>query len=355
MKKNRLLTYAQAIQETLDIAMRRNKKVFVIGEGVPDPKHIFGTTAKLQEKYGSERVFDMPVSENALTGICIGAAISGFRPVLTHQRVDFSLLSLDQIINNAAKWYFMFGGQVAVPLVIRMIIGRGWGQGAQHSQSLQALFAHIPGLKVMMPTTAYDVKGMLLTAIEDNNPVISLEHRWLFNLQDDVPRGAYFLPLGKSRVLRRGKDITVVATSYAAIESLAVAKTLKARGISVEVIDPLTLRPLDDQTIIKSVKKTGRILVVDTGWVSGGISAEIISRVTEKAFSYLKMPPQRLGLLEIPSPSAPALTKSYYPSKYTIAQAILTLVKRKVTITEAMFQNMDVPHDVPDNSFTGPF
>ena len=283
--KQRQLTYAAAINEATDQLLKKYREVLVIGLGVPDPKGIFGTTQGLKQKYGSNRVMDMPVSENAMTGVCIGASLRGLRPILTHQRVDFSLLSFDQLVNNAAKWFFMFGGQQPVPLVIRMIVGRGWGQGPQHSQSLQALFAHIPGLIVLMPTTAYDAKGLLVSAVENNNPVVILEHRWLFNLVDEVPKKLYRTPIGKSHILHSGEDVTIVASSYATIESLHVAKVLAHAKISAEVIDLRTIKPLDMKTIMNSVAKTKRLLVVDTGWTTGGISAEIITEVVEHQFS----------------------------------------------------------------------
>ena len=355
MKKTRLITYAEALREAIEISMANDSRVFIIGEGVPDPKHIFGTTQGLKEKFGNDRVMDMPVSENGLTGICIGAAISGMRPILTHQRMDFSLLSVEQIINNAAKWYFMFGGQVSVPLVIRMMIGRGWGQGAQHSQSLQALFAHIPGLKVIMPATAHDAKGLLTSAIEDNNPVISLEHRWLFNLQDEVPILKYTIPIGKGNILHKGTDITIVATSYSAIESLTVALALEKKGIEVEVVDLRSLRPLDEKLIIRSVAKTGRLLVVDTGWTMYGITGEIISKVVEKIFDKLKVPPKRLALPDIPIPSAPNLTKGFYPDKYDIAATVLRMLGKSTSKVSQLFPFSTTPHDVPDMTFKGPF
>lgn len=353
--KSRLLTFAQATNEAIDQAMARDQSVFVIGEGVPDPKNIFGTTAGLQKKYGSSRVMDMPVSENGLTGVCIGAALRGMRPILTHQRVDFSLLSADQLINNAAKWFFMFGGQQSVPLVIRMIVGRGWGQGAQHSQSLQAIYAHIPGLKVIMPTTASDAKGLLISAIEDNNPVISLEHRWLFNLTNHVPKQYFKIPIGKARVMHKGTDVTVVACSYASIEAYEVAQVLKKTGISIEVVDLRTIRPLDRDLINKSVNKTGRLLVVDTGWTTGGITAEVITQVVERSFSKLKSAPRRLALPDIPTPSAPALTKNFYPTKIDIAREIFALLGKKMPDLSQLFPPSKTPHDVPDETFKGPF
>src|SRR3989344_1474080 len=198
MPRKRIINGAQAIREALDQSLAKDPRVFVVGEGVPDPKGVFGTSIGLREKYGKNRVWDMPVAENGMTGACIGAAISGMRPVLVHQRLDFALLSLDQIIKNAAKWFYMFGGQQSVPLVIRMVIGHGWGQGAQHSQNLQALFAHIPGLKVVMPATAHDAKGLLVASVRDNNPVIFLEHRWVHGVRGPVPEELYEIPLGQA-------------------------------------------------------------------------------------------------------------------------------------------------------------
>jgi pyruvate dehydrogenase E1 component beta subunit len=206
-------TFAAAIRDALAVALERDPAVIVYGLGTTDPKGVFGTTLDLHRKFGDRRVFDMPTSENAMTGVGIGAALGGLRPVLTHQRLDFALLSLDQIVNNAAKWRFMFGGRRGVPITIRMIIGRGWGQGPTHSQSLQAWFAHIPGLKVVMPTSAEDAKGLLLASIFDDDPVIFLEHRWLHNVTGDVPPGDYRTPIGKARLVRSGADVTVVGMS----------------------------------------------------------------------------------------------------------------------------------------------
>ncbi len=349
----RQLKFCEALREATDQCMEEDESVFIIGEGVPDPKGIFGTTKGLQEKYGKKRVMDMPLSENALTGVCVGAAINGMRPILTHQRLDFTLLSFDQIINIAAKWHYMFGGQFKVPLVIRMIIGRGWGQGAQHSQNLQALFAHIPGLKVVMPTTAHDAKGLLIASIKDNNPVMFIEHRWLFNLVDYVPEEKYTIPIGVGKVVREGTDLTIAATSYMVVEAIKTADYLKEKGISVEVIDIRTLRPFDDSLIIQSVKKTGKLLVADTGYYTGGFAGEVVSRVSEKAFSSLTVPPQRITLPDIPTPTSPGLTKYYYPHYQEMIRKVLSMLGREdITL---FFQDETIPLDVPDKSFTGPF
>lgn len=352
MPTNRVLKYSEAIREALDQSMELDPNVIIIGEGVTDPKRIFETTSNLLEKYGQQRVFDMPVSENGMTGVCIGAALQGLRPVLNHQRLDFSLLALDQVINNAAKWHTMFGGKLSVPLVIRMIIGMGWGQGAQHSQNLQALYAHIPGLKVVMPATPYDAKGLLIQSIKDNNPVIFIEHRWLHNLSDHVPDKPYSIPLGVANILRTGKDITIASTSIMTVEAIKAANLLESCGISMEIIDLRTLKPLDDETICFSVKKTGRLLAVDSGYYTGGFAGEIISRISEKCFTSLKTAPQRITLPDFPTPTTPALSKYYYPNYTDIVKKVLEMMSRTESIE---FPIDNLPKDVPDKSFKGPF
>ena len=352
------MKYAAAIREAIDLCMEKDPAVFIIGEGVPDPKGIFGSTSGLQKKYGPARVLGMPVSENALTGICIGAALRGLRPIITHQRVDFCLLALDQIINNAAKWHFMFGGKSSVPMVIRLIVGRGWGQGAQHSQSLQSVFSHIPGLKVIMPTTPYDVKGLLISAVEDNNPVICLEHRWLYGIEGDVPEGMYRIAIGKAKVMKPGTHVTVVANSHMTIESLKAAHLLEKKGIQAEVIDLRTIKPLDEDLIVESVKKTGLLLVVDGSWITGGITGEIIARTAQKAFQYLKAAPRRIALPDVPTPSSAELSKNFYPDFRNITKNILELLgkdENEIDFLSAQEQKIHRPHDVPDLSFKGPF
>ena len=351
---NRQLKFSQAINEAIDLSLAKDSSVYIMGLGVPDPKGIFGSTLGLQQKYGSHRVMDMPTSENGMTGIAIGSALAGMRPILTHQRIDFALLSVEQIVNQAAKWHYMFGGQSSVPIVIRMIIGRGWGQGAQHSQSLQAWFAHIPGLKVVMPATAHDVKGLLISSIEDNNPVIFIEHRWLYNIIGDVPEGVYRVPLGQAQVVREGKDVTLVATSYMTLEAIRAAEMLATEGVSAEVIDIRTLRPLDEETILESVRKTGHLVVADTGWKTVGFSAEILALVTERAFKDLKSAPTRIGLAESPGPSTPALANHYYPRADHIVLAANNMLGFE-TDHSLLRGPVPMPLDVPDASFTGPF
>lgn len=359
MPRSRIITGTAAIREALDQSMAKDPNVFIVGEGVPDPKGIFGTSIGLREKYGKNRVWDMPVSENGMTGACIGAAISGMRPVLVHQRLDFALLSLDQIINNAAKWFYMFGGQQSVPLVIRMIIGHGWGQGAQHSQNLHALFAHIPGLKVVMPSQPQDAKGLLIAAIADPNPVMYLEHRWIHSAQGDVPKKMYTTPIGKANITKRGSDITIVSSSYMALEALRAAQLLEAMGISAEVVDLRTISPLDMPTIIRSIKKTGHLLVVDSGWTTGGIAGEIITKIVEKNMGMLHKAPARIALPDMPAPSSPGLTKFYYPNVETIMRTVCAMLgKNSSPITKILAEDPSVsntPHDVPNASFMGPF
>lgn len=355
----RKLTYFQAINEAITLCMQKDPRVFIIGEGVPDPKGIFGTTLGLKEKFGEEKVLDMPISENGLTGVCIGAALSGVRPILTHQRIDFSLLSFDQIANVAAKWYYMFGGKQSLPLVIRMIIGRGWGQGSQHSQSLQALYAHIPGLKVVMPATAYDAKGLLISSILDNNPVIFIEHRWLYNIKGEVPEKFYTVEIGKGKLVEKGSDVTIVSTSFMTAESARAVKILKGIGVSVELIDMRTIKPLDTDNIIKSVKKTGRLLVADTGVRSFGITAEVIATAAEYAVNFLKAPPRRITLPDSPTPTSWKAAEEYYPTFLDIIRGVLKLVGASDTkISKILVKyrpSKNIPSDVPDNSFTGPF
>jgi pyruvate dehydrogenase E1 component beta subunit len=352
----RQITQAEAIREALAQALQEDERVIVVGEGVPDPKGVFGTTAGLQQQFGPMRVFDSPLSENGMTGICIGAAISGMRPVMVHQRIDFALLAMDQIVNNAAKWRYMFAGQVAVPLVIRVIVGRGWGPGPQHAQSLQALFAHIPGLKVVMPTSGYDAKGMLLAAIRDDNPVLFIEHRWLQGIKDFVPEEPYAVPLDQALVCRSGKDATLVAFSYMVVESLLAAEALAHYGIDVEVIDARCVRPLDMSTITESVRRTGTLVVADTASKTGGIAGEVVAAVAETAFESLARPPLRIASPDYPVPTSPHLVKDYYPDALRLARMIAGHLGRDVPdaeLAERLFRS--TPCDVPQKDFRGPF
>ena len=349
----RLISYAEALREAQDYCLGAYPECFLMGLGVPDPKGIFGSTLGLQDKYGPDRVFDVPLSENAMTGVVLGSAISGMRPVLTHQRVDFALSSIEQLVNQAAKWHYMFGGRMKAPMVIRMVIGRGWGQGPQHSQSLQALFAHVPGLKVVMPTTPFDAKGMMISAIESDDPVVCLEHRWLYEICDEVPPDFYRVPLDRARVMRSGTDVTLIGVSYMTLECLTAAEMLAGVGISAEVIDLRSIRPLDLETILDSVNRTGRLLTVDNGHVVGGISAEITASVVERSFDRLVAAPDRMGFPDHPTPTTPSLANGYYPLPHEIAETAARLVG-----IEQFFDPVDRGErrlDQPDLAYQGPF
>ena len=350
----RHLTYAQAILEATDICLQDDPNVYLMGLGVPDPKGIFGTTLNLHQKYGA-RVLDMPTSENGMTGIALGSAVVGMRPIMTHQRVDFALLAMEQIANEAAKWSYMFGGKMRAPMVIRCIVGRGWGNGPQHSQSLQAWFAHIPGLKVVMPATPHDAKGLLIASVEDDNPVVFIEHRWLHGISGPVPEEKYREPLGKARVLREGKDITLVSISYMSLEAFRAAQMLETIGIDAGIVDVRSLRPLDTSTILDAVSKTGRMIALDTGWTFGGFSAELVSQAAEQCFDKLRCPPRRIGLPDCPTPTSPALSRHFYPRATDIARAAAEMMGRKDAA--ALFPKDDdsTALDVPDKNFTGPF
>jgi len=327
-KDLRKLTVPEAIRETLDQALGIDKEVFVMGQGVDDPSGMFGMTLDLQKKYGKARVFDTPLSENALTGIGIGAALTGTRPIYFHNRPDFLLLAMDQIVNHASKYSYMFGGKIKIPMVIVAVIGRGWGSAAQHSQSLHGLFMHVPGLRLVMPSTAYDAKGLLAASIADGNPVIFIEHRWLFKHKSHVPERLYAIPLGKGLVRRKGKDITIVGISYMVIEALRAAEELQKEGYDAEVVDPRTLKPLDEEIILESVKKTGRLVIVDTDWKTCGAASEIASIVAQKGFKYLKSPVKIVAWPDVPIPASYVLEEAFYPSKDDIIKSVKELLKK---------------------------
>lgn len=350
----RKLTFSKAVNEALTIAMELDRHVICFGLGVDDPKAVFGTTLGLSEKFGSDRVFDMPTSESAMTGVAIGAALNGIRPVMTHQRLDFFLLAMDQLVNNAAKWFYMFGGKRSVPITIRLILGRGWGQGPTHSQNLQAWFTHIPGLKVLMPVSPADAKGLLLTAIFDNNPVLFMEHRWLHEMEGEVPSGDFRVPIGKAQILSEGRDITIVAMSYMTVEAIHALEHLEQQGISAEVIDLRSINPIDWETIFASVNKTGRLLVCDTANMTGSIAGEIIARVSTEQFSALKAAPKRLCLPDFPTPTSSSLTAGFYKRAEDIILETGKILDRKVSVKEISSQRVN-PHDVPGGWFKGPF
>jgi pyruvate dehydrogenase E1 component beta subunit len=302
--------------------MERDPSVFIYGIGVPDHKKIFGSTDRILEKFGPDRCIDTPLCEEAMTGFGLGAAMNGMRPINVHIRVDFLLLAMNQLVNMVATQSYATCGTMKIPLVIRVVVGRGWGQGYQHSKSLHSYFAHIPGLKVVLPTTPRDAKGLLTAAIRDDNPVVFIEHRWLYWAEAEVPEEPFTIPLGTSNILRPGKDLTIVGTSWMNVEAMKAAEILQRRGVDVEIVDPRTIAPLDDSMILASVRKTGRCLVADNDWVHCGFSAEVAARVSEKCFGALKAPVQRIGFADTPCPTVRCLENEFYPNAVTIVRAV---------------------------------
>lgn len=323
----RTISYIDAIREGTEQEMERDPSVVVFGLDVDDPKAIQGTTRGLLEKFGPDRVFGTPLSEDAMTGAAIGMASAGLRPIHIHIRMDFLMLAMNQLINVAAKSRYMYGGQTRVPIVVRSMIGKSWGQGAQHSQGLYSFFMHVPGLKVVAPTTPYDAKGSLIHAIRDNDPVMYVEHRLLHFQKGPVPEDLYEVRPGKARVTAVGGDITLVGISYMQVECLRARDYLQSVGIEAEVIDPIWLNPLDVDTIIASARKTGRLCVVDNGWTNCGAGAEIIARVIEGLQGRADIRVRRLGFAPTTCPPTPPLEDLYYPNARTIASAAYELVK----------------------------
>jgi len=356
----RIISAAAAIHEATVQAMRADRRVMVLGEGVNDPKAIFGTTAGLVQEFGAGRCLEMPLAENGFTGMAVGAALLGTRPIVIHQRVEFALLALEQLANNAAKLHYVSNGQHRVPLVVRLIVGRGWGQGPAHSQSLEALFAYLPGLKVVMPSGAADAKRLLLAAIADENPVIFIEHRWVHYATGHVPEVMPVETLDGPRRVRDGQHVTVVASSYMTLEAMQAAEALAKQGCEVELIDLRVVSPLKHEVIAESVRRTGRLLVLDTGYVDFGVGAEICARITRECWSDLKSAPERVGLPAHPTPSSPALAERYYPRSPKIAEAIGRSVGLSEPALLAVHEELSaerdrLPCDIPHPAFKGPF
>lgn len=326
---NRTLSYVEAVREATDQEMGHDSSVILFGLDVDDPKAIQGTTKGLVEKYGPERVFGTPLSEDAMSGAAIGMALAGLRPIHVHIRMDFLLLAMNQLLNVAAKSAYMFGGRVKVPLVVRSMIGKSWGQGAQHSQALHSFFMHVPGLKVVAPSTPYDAKGCLIEAIRDDNPVMYVEHRILHFQKGPVPAELYTVPPGKARITARGSDITLVGISFMQVECLRAREYLRSVGIDAEIIDPIWLSPLDVDTIAESAEKTGRLLVVDNGWTTCGASAEIVAQVLERLQGRCDIRVQRMGFAPVTCPTTPSLEAEFYPDARRIAATANAMVRGK--------------------------
>ncbi|WP_281288757.1 alpha-ketoacid dehydrogenase subunit beta [Thermococcus aciditolerans] len=319
----REITFAQALNEALDYEMSKDEKVVVMGEDVGVYGGIFGVTAGLYEKYGPERVRDTPIAESGFIGTAVGAAATGLlRPVVELMFIDFLGVAYDQIYNQAAKMRYMFGGKAKIPMVLRTTCGAGFSAAAQHSQSLHALFIHVPGLKVVMPSTPYDVKGLLISAIEDDDPVVFIEHKGLYGVKGPVPEEPYSIPLGEADVKREGKDVTIVATAAMVHKSLEVAEKLAEEGISVEVVDPRSLVPLDVDTILNSIKKTGRLVVVDEGYPRASFATDIAALAASRAFEHLKAPVKIITPPATPVPFSPALENEWIPCTDRIENAV---------------------------------
>lgn len=346
---SRTITYRDALLEATAEEMRRDPSVFIYGIDVGDHKRIFNSTKGLSEEFGATRCFSTPLAEDAMTGFGLGAAINGMRPIHVHMRVDFLLLGMNQLVNMIATHRYGSGGTMKVPMVIRAIIGRGWGQSYQHSKSLHSWFAHVPGLKVVMPATPRDAKGMLIAAIRDDNPVVFIEHRWLYDAVGEVPDDAASIGLEGARVLHEGRDITVVATSWMNVEAVKAAQILQKRGVSVEVVDVRSIAPFDSASIVRSVKKTRRCVIADNDWLHCGFSAEVAASIYAECMKELKAPIDRIGYEATPCPCTRPLENEFYPNAVDIIRA----VERQLGLSATDLAGEDFYSY--ENKFKGPF
>jgi pyruvate/2-oxoglutarate/acetoin dehydrogenase E1 component len=329
MPEPRVLGYAEAIREGFAQLLRDDPRVFVIGQGVWSPWYAGQSLEGLDREFGRARVMDLPVSENATTGAAIGAALAGLRPIVFHARMDFALLAVDPIVNQAANWSYMFGGRAGVPVVIRAVINRGGEQGAQHSQALHSMFLPVPGLKVVMPSTPYDAKGLLIGAVYDGNPVLYIDDRWLYGERGEVPDGMYRVPIGRAAVRRRGRDVTVVAISHMAAEAARAVATLESRGVDAELLDLRSAKPWDCEAVFDSVARTGRLVVVDAAWKTAGLAAEVVATVATDLFDRLRVPAERVCLPDAPAPASRPLEQAYYPGADAIVAAVEKVLDAK--------------------------
>ncbi|MFH0896400.1 MAG: pyruvate dehydrogenase complex E1 component subunit beta [Bacteroidota bacterium] len=329
MSSERKIKYGLAINEALRSLMQSDPDVVLIGQGVKSPWYVGSTCLNLVRDFGEERVIDTPVSENAMTGAAVGAAMAGMKAIVVHPRVDFVLYAFDPIINQAANFHYMSGGQMNVPVVFWLIVNRGGEQAAQHSQALHTMFAHVPGLKVVSPSNAYDAKGLMAAAINDPDPVVFIDDRWLYGTECHVPEELYEVPIGKANVLKEGNDITLISSSYTTKLSLNVAQQLESENISVEMIDLRSLKPYDKEALIRSAKKTGRVVVVDGSWRTAGYASEISAMLSEEVFSELKAPIARVTLPDTPAPAARTLEAEFYITEENIRKSILDTINFK--------------------------
>ena len=322
---SRIIQFTEAIREATEQSLSKYDNVIVMGLGVSYKNGADGTMGTLKETY-PDRVLDTPVSEFAVTGAGVGAAITGLRPIIHHSRVEFALFALDQIVTQAAKWNYMFGGGNPVPIVFRLAVGRQWGNGPQHTQAMYSLFGSVPGLKVVIPSSPKMAKGLLNAAVKDNNPVVYLEPRWLYGVKGDVPEEYYECDLSKSRYVRRGKDLTVVTYGDGVVDTIQAMEILSRYGVEIDIIDIVSINPIDYELIFESVKKTGKLLCVDTTNSAFSVGSEIIAKVTTNIFDSLKMAPQAISAPDTPCPTSPILVEDFYPTKITIANKILSIL-----------------------------
>jgi len=324
----RKITYVEAINEALHQIISKDTRVFLIGQGVTSPWYVGSATVRLIDRFGQRRIIDTPTSENCITGVALGAALTGMHPILCYPRMDFMYYAMDQIANHIGNWHYMFGGQLSAPITIWAIVNRGGEQAAQHSQATHAILMHIPGLKVVIPSTPYDAKGLLVASIEEDNPVVYIDDRWLYQHVGEVPEELYSVPIGKGVVRRKGEDATVVATSYMVYEAIEASENLDKEGIDVEVLDLRSLKPLDETLLFTSVKKTGKLIVVDGGWKTCGVAAEISARIAENdVLKSLRAPIIRVSLPDTPAPASLALEQVYYPKAEKIIQAVKKILE----------------------------
>lgn len=338
----RTINYASAIREAHAQLLESDSRVFVIGQGLWSPWYAGTTLKDLDIDFGRERVIDSPVSENAVTGAAIGAAIVGMRPIVFHPRMDFMLLAVDPIVNQAANWSHMFDGKMNAPVVIRAVINRRGEQGAQHSQAFQAMFAHIPGMKVVMPSTAYDAKGMLIAASRDGNPVMFIDDRSLYEVSDEVPEEMYEVPLGKAAIRREGSDVTIVATSALVHQIVSAEHQFTERGIAPEIIDLRTVKPWDKECVLRSVAKTGRLVIADAAWRTCGIAADIAAVVADEGFDHLRSPIRRVCLPDVPAPSSVHLEKAYYFNANDVIEEVASMLEKSASNPSRKSRNKHV-------------
>ena len=354
-KVNKTISNIEGINQALHYSMKKDKHVITYGLGATDPGKIFNTNRDLLEKFGPKRVFDTPTSENSLVGMGIGASMLGIKSIITSQRIDFITLAMDQIINGAAKWHFITGGRLNIPIVLRLIVGRGWGQGATHSQNFHSLFSSIPGLKIVMPTFPSDSKSLLIESIFDKNPVIFIEQRWTHNIKEKISKIDNKIKIGKSKVLKKGKDITIIGQSYSTIQALRVSKILSEQGYDAEIIDLISIAPLDKTTILKSVKKTGRVIILEIGSSFSSVGSEIISLITQELFKFLKDKPIVMSFPNMPNISSSKVSAKLYYNELDILKKIKGKYFPNIKISNDISKKINLYPDIPNKEFEGPF